>query len=251
MDLILNYFSSIEIYYFIVIAIIIGAITQSAVGIGFGISGSLIILVEPTMIPQCIVLMGTVLAFSNAFLSFNDILKKDLFFAFSGRIIGTFISIPLIIYTIGTNNFLIIFGLLLLITVGISAKKWSFKANMKNVSIAGACSGFMGTLTGIGGPPMGIVYQNSKSTNVVATLNMFFGVGALFSVIILTYIELITLKDVFKSLLLLPAVIVGIIIGRTDTVKNYVNVKFKKLILLICLICSLLVLSQAFISYQN
>lgn len=39
--------------------------------------------------------------------------------------------------------------------------------------------------------------------------------------------------------------------GRTDTVKNYVNVKFKKLILLICLICSLLVLSQAFISYQN
>jgi hypothetical protein len=68
---------------------------------------------------------------------------------------------------------------------------------------------------------------------------------------ILTYIELITLKDVFKSLLLLPAVIVGIIIGRTDTVKNYVNVKFKKLILLICLICSLLVLSQAFISYQN
>ena len=35
------------------------------------------------------------------------------------------------------------------------------------------------------------------------------------------------------------------------TVKNYVNVKFKKLILLICLICSLLVLGQAFISYQN
>ena len=66
-----------------------------------------------------------------------------------------------------------------------------------------------------------------------------------------TYSELITLKDVFKSLLLLPGVIVGIIIGRTDTVKNYVNVKFKKLILLICLICSLLVLGQAFISYQN
>jgi hypothetical protein len=247
--IIANYFSTVGIYYFAFFVIVIGAITQSAVGIGFGIPGCLLILVEPTMVPGCIVLMGTFLAFSNAFLSFNDILKKDLIFAFSGRIVGTFISIPLITLTIGTNNFLIIFGLLLLISVAVSAKKWNLKANMKNVAIAGTCSGFMGTLTGVGGPPMGIVYQNSKSINVVATLNMFFGVGALFSVIVLTYIDILTLNDAMKCLLLAPAVIIGIIIGRMNAVKNYVNVKFRKLILLVCLISALLVLIQAFISF--
>ena len=32
---------------------------------------------------------------------------------------------------------------------------------------------------------MAIVYQNSSARNVVATLNMFFGIGALFSVLLL------------------------------------------------------------------
>ena len=103
------------------------------------------------MVPGCIVLMGTFLAFSNAFLSYRDILKKDLIYSFSGRIVGTLISVPLILLTIGTKSFLIIFGVLLLITVFLSAKKWNLKASIKNITIAGMCSGFMGTLTGVGG----------------------------------------------------------------------------------------------------
>ncbi len=90
--------------------IVIGAITQSAVGIGFGIPACFLIILEPTMVPSCIVLMGTFLAFSNAFLSFKDIIKDDLIYSFSGRVVGTFISVPLISLTIGTKSYLIIFG---------------------------------------------------------------------------------------------------------------------------------------------
>ena len=99
---ILSYFSSIEFYYFALILIIIGAITQSAIGIGFGI-------------PACFLVL----------FSYRDILKKDLIYSFSGRIVGTLISVPLISLTIGTKSFLIIFGVLLLITVFLSAKKWN------------------------------------------------------------------------------------------------------------------------------
>ncbi len=249
MDIILNYFSSFEIYLVLLFCVFIGAISQSAVGIGFGIPGCILIMVDPSMIPTSIVLMGTFLAFSNAILSYSDILVKDLIYALSGRVIGTLISVPLISLTIGTNNFLIIFGLLLLITIPLTAKKWSIIASIKNITVAGFFSGFMGTLTGVGGPPMGIVYQNSKSTNVVATLNMFFGFGALFSVIVLANINLLDMLLVIKCLFLFPAVIIGIIFGRLKTVKNYVGVKFKSLILIVCTISALLVLGQAFISY--
>jgi|TARA_B100000315_G_C14481037_1_gene542907 uncharacterized membrane protein YfcA len=249
MDIILNYFSSFEIFLFSLLVVFIGAIAQSALGIGFGIPGCLLILVDPLMVPPAIVLMGTFLAFSNAFLSFRDILVKDLFFSLSGRVVGTLISIPLISLTYGTNNFLIIFGLLLLIAIPLTAKKWDLIASAKNVIIAGFCSGFMGTLTGVGGPPMGIVYQNSKSKNVVATLNMFFGFGALFSVIVLTYIGLLNFDIALKCLFLSPSVILGMIFGRLDAVKVYVNVKFKFLILIICTISAFLVLGQALISY--
>ena len=227
--------------------IVIGAITQSAIGIGFGIPACFLIILEPTMVPSCIVLMGTFLAFSNAFLSFKDIIKDDLIYSFSGRVVGTFISVPLISLTIGTKSYLIIFGLLLLITVFLSAKKWSIAATKKNVTIAGLCSGFMGTLTGVGGPPMAIVYQNSAAKNVVATLNMFFGIGALFSVLVLTYIDLINFREIMRCMLLAPGIIAGIILGRQKIVKDYVSINLKKLILIICFISAIIVLVQAFI----
>jgi len=244
---ILSYYPSLEFYYLAMFLIVIGAITQSAVGIGFGIPACFLIILEPTMVPSCIVLMGTFLAFSNAFLSFKDIIKDDLIYSFSGRVVGTFISVPLISLTIGTKSYLIIFGLLLLITVFLSAKKWSIAATKKNVTIAGLCSGFMGTLTGVGGPPMAIVYQNSDAKNVVATLNMFFGIGALFSVLVLTYIDLINFREIMRCLLLAPGIIAGIILGRQKIVKDYVSINLKKLILIICFISAIIVLVQAFI----
>ena len=244
---ILSYFPSIEFYSFALILIIIGAITQSAIGIGFGLPACFLVLFEPSMVPSCIVLMGTFLAFSNAFLSLKDVVKMDLAYSLSGRVVGSLISIPIISLTIGTKSYLIFFGVLLLITVFLSAKKWNAVANKKNITIAGSCSGFMGTLIGIGGPPMAIVYQNSSAKNVVATLNMFFGIGALFSVFLLIYIDLINFREVMRCLFLAPAVIIGIILGRRNVVKNYVNKNLKKLILIICFISALIVLGQALI----
>ncbi len=244
---ILSYFSSIEFYSFALILIIVGAITQSAIGIGFGVPACFLVLFEPSMVPSCIVLMGTFLAFSNALLSLKDVIKIDLAYSFSGRVVGSLISIPLISLTIGTKSYLLIFGILLLITVFLSAKNWNVVANKKNIAIAGACSGFMGTLIGIGGPPMAIVYQNKSAKNVVATLNMFFGIGALFSVLLLIYIDLINFREVMRCLFLAPAVIIGIILGRHKIVKNYVNKNLKKLILIICFISALIVLGQALV----
>ena len=104
---ILSYFSSIEFYYFALILILLGAITQSAIGIGFGVPACFLVLFEPSMVPSCIVLMGTFLAFSNALLSLKDVIKMDLAYSFSGRVVGSLISIPIITLTIGTKSYLV------------------------------------------------------------------------------------------------------------------------------------------------
>jgi len=126
---ILSYFSSIEFYYFALILIIIGAITQSAIGIGFGIPACFLVLFEPSMVPGCIVLMGTFLAFSNAFLSYRDVLKKDLIYSFSGRIVGTLISVPLISLTIGTKKLFNNFWLIAFNYSFLKCKKMEFKSD--------------------------------------------------------------------------------------------------------------------------
>jgi succinate dehydrogenase hydrophobic anchor subunit len=76
---------------------------------------------------------------------------------------------------------------------------------------------------------------------------MFFGIGALFSVFVLIYIDLINFREVMRCLLLAPGVIVGIVLGRQKIVKDYVNINLKKLILIICFVSAILVLTQAFI----
>ena len=85
---------------------------------------------------------------------------------------------------------------------------------------------------------------HSTAKNVVATLNMFFGIGALFSVFVLAYIDLINFVEVMRCILLAPGVLIGLILGRQTFVKNYVNMNLKKIILIVCFISALIVLGQ-------
>ena len=112
---ILGYFSSLDFYLIVLILIIFGAITQSAIGIGFGIPAGILVMLEPSMVPSCIILMGSFLALSNAMLSYKDIIKVDLIYSYTGRVIGSILAMPLIFLTLGTDYYLIIFGVLLLI----------------------------------------------------------------------------------------------------------------------------------------
>ena len=245
---ILGYFSSLDFYLIVLILIIFGAITQSAIGIGFGIPAGILVLLEPSMVPSCIILMGSFLALSNAMLSYKDIIKVDLIYSYTGRVIGSILAMPLIFLTLGTNYYLIIFGVLLLIATYLSAKKWNIVATKKNITIAGTASGLMGTLTGIGGPPMAIVYQNSSAPKVVATLNMFFGIGALFSVLLFVYFDLINLPEVMKSIYLVPGLVVGTYIGRRRIVREFVNRNLKNLIIAVCFISAFVIILDAILS---
>ena len=245
---ILVYFSSLDFYLIVLFLIIIGAITQSAIGIGFGIPAGILVMLEPSMVPSCIILMGSFLALSNAMLSYKDIIKIDLIYSYTGRVIGSILAMPLIFLTLGTDYYLIIFGLLLLIATYLSAKKWNIVATKKNITIAGTASGLMGTLTGIGGPPMAIVYQNSSAPKVVATLNMFFGIGALFSVLLFVYFDLINLPEVMKSIYLAPGLVVGTYIGRRRIVREFVNRNLKNLIIAVCFISAFVIILDAILS---
>ena len=107
----------------------------------------------------------------------------------------------------------------------------------------------MGTLTGIGGPPMAIVYQNSSAKKVVATLNMFFGIGALFSVLLFIYYDLINLPEVMKSIYLAPGLIIGTYIGRRKIIREFVNRNLKNLIIAVCFISAVVIILDAIISF--
>ena len=89
----------------------------------------------------------------------------------------------------------ILFGVLVLVGVGLSVSGLHPRQNRPNLVVAGAASGFMGTTTGIGGPPMALMFQKHRGPDLRASLARFFGIGSLVSLIPLLLFGQVHLAD--------------------------------------------------------
>ena len=60
---------------------------------------------------------------------------------------------------------------------------------------AGTLSGFMGTTSSIGGPPMALLYQGTEGIRLRGTLAVFFTIGVLISLVALTAVGRFGLRE--------------------------------------------------------
>ena len=98
---------------------------------------------------------------------------------------------------------------MVLIAVGLTAWAVAVPRNGWTLTGAGFVSGITGTATGIGGPPMGLVYQNAKGPQIRATLAMFFLFSAAQSLGILALLGKLPAQALTSGALLIPFLVVG------------------------------------------
>src|SRR5690606_18199825 len=79
----------------------------------------------------------------------------------------------------------------------------------RNLSIAGAVSGLMGTAVGIGGPPIALLFQRATGPEIRASLSRYFGAANVISILMLAVVGQMTLDDVATGVRLMPAVLAG------------------------------------------
>jgi uncharacterized protein len=104
-------------------------------------------------------------------------------------------------------------GIAVLVGVGISLTNLAVAINPASLLAAGFLSGAMASLTSVGAPPMGLLYQRQAFGHVRATLNAFFLFGAVASVAALILYGLIKPSDIGLTLALLPAIGLGTLLG--------------------------------------
>ena len=80
--------------------------------------------------------------------------------------------------------------------------------------LAGALSGLGGTTSGIGGPPMAVVFRRSGGPTIRSTLATFFAIGALLSLVSLTVVGEVSVARVLAGVLLVPPVAVGYLLAE-------------------------------------
>ena len=196
-------------YLLIYIVVILGSVCQGAISMGFGlIAAPILILINPDFVPAPMIMCGLTLSIFVLIKNkqYSDV--SALKFSLIGRFIGTFIAIG-IIYHISKEIFSIVFGIIILLAVIITRIKANWNLTPGKLFSAGIISGIMATLTSIGSPPMGLLYQNQKGKIIRGTLSGFFTVGAAVSLISLGFVGKVTLLELKLYLTIFPALVIG------------------------------------------
>lgn len=193
----------------VVFVIFIGSFIQSSIGFGLAIvAAPILFLIDPLYVPAPITISALTLSLANSYSHRRSISFRGLKFAILGRIPGT-ISGGFLLLWIDQQALALWLGLSVLAAVALSMSNIIFKANGKSLFCAGFLSGFMGTSTSIGGPPMALVMQHQENDFIRANLAAFFVVSCSMSLLMLFSIGRFGMEHIVISLPMMPATLAG------------------------------------------
>jgi len=215
------------------VVVVIASMPQSLTGMGFGIfAASSLLLIEPTLVPATVIVMGTLVASANALSRLQAIDVPELGLALLGRLSGIALAFPLLRLIPDRETFAALIAAVILLTVFLSALEIAPRKTAMSVFVAGTASGVSGTLTAVGAPPMGIVYQNDTREPASATLNAFFAIGGLMSAYAVWWHGWLAWRDVLLALALLPGLALGT--WLSGFLRGVADRNFRPAILAIC-----------------
>ena len=232
------------------VAITIGAIVQGSVGFGLAVlAAPLLALIEPRLLPGPMLLAGFVLGALMVYRDRESIHLGGIGWAILGRLGGTIVA-AVFFAGLPRDTMSVLFGVLVLLAVAMSASGVHVLPTRWTVLVAGTLSGFMGTITSIGGPPMALVYQAERGARIRGTLSGFFMVGTAGSVTALAVVGRFGRSELLATLLLLPGILAGFTLS--SRVATYLDRgRIRPVILILSTIAGLAVLARSLLALQG
>ena len=191
------------------LVIFIGSYVQSSIGFGLAIiAAPFLFFIDPLYVPAPITVSAFTLSLANAAKHWHSISFDGLKFAIIGRIPGT-IAGGLLLFWISQEQLALWLGISVIVAVVLSLGNVAFKPTPGALFSAGFLSGFMGTSSSIGGPPMALVLQHQENDFIRANMAAFFCVSCLMSLLMLATIDRFRIEHILISLPLMPATLLG------------------------------------------
>jgi uncharacterized membrane protein YfcA len=185
-----------------------GACVQGAVGFGSSlVAAPLLVLIDPVFVPGPIAVAGVSL-------NFLIIRRRDaapdpgLSVAVAGLLPGT-AAAALTLAVLPERGLSILFALLVLAAVVTSAIGLELARTRRTLGVAGVASGFMGTIAGISGPPIALVYQRLDGPTLRATLGRYFLIASVLSLAAVAIVGRFGIDELWASAALVPGTLAG------------------------------------------
>jgi uncharacterized protein len=201
-------------YALIATTVLAAAFVQGSTGLGFAmISGPVIGMLEPVLLPVFLLIQMIPL---NGYITWRErgaMDKAGVTWISAGRAAGTFGGLWILLL-VTTHQLSLLIGVSTVLAAVATLAAPSFQPGRAAYITAGLVTGVTETSTGIGGPPLALVYQHRPGPVLRSTVAACFLIGEVISLLILSISGTITQQQVLTALALLPAVVVGGLLSR-------------------------------------
>ena len=216
-----------------VLVIFVGSYVQSSIGFGLAIiAAPLLYFIDPLYVPAPITICALTLSVANAVKLRKSISFAGLKFAILGRVPGTVAGGFLLLW-IDQRSLALWLGVSVIAAVGLSLANIMLRPTAPAMFSAGFLSGFMGTSSSIGGPPMALVLQHEDNDFIRANLAAFFIISCLMSLAMLVMVDRFGWLHVQISMPLIPATLMGYLVAM-KTLHLISHKRLRTVSLLLC-----------------
>lgn len=186
-----------------------GACLQGVSGVGFGMfAAPILAIVDPELVPGPMLFLGLIIAVLAVIREHQSLDMKGLGYALVGRI-PTSLAAAAMIGLLPVRIVSILFALVILAGVAMSLSRLDMRPSPARLFGAGCVSGFMGTLTSVGLPPIALMYQHAPKATLRASLGGFLIFGTLISIAALSAAGRFSLHDVALGAWLIAPLYLG------------------------------------------
>ena len=197
----------------IVAVVTLAACVQGCIGFGMAlIAAPILVLVDPALVPGPLMASGLLLV---SLVALRDRAHADLEtvrWAILGNVGGAAAG-AWVLTLLDASGFSLLFGLLVLVGVALSASGLHVRVSRGSTLGAGMLGGFMATTSAIGGPPVALVYQHSEAARFRGTLSTYFIASSLVGLIALSSVGRFGRAEMELALLLIPGQVVGFLLS--------------------------------------
>lgn len=201
------------------LAVIAGSVVQVTSGVGGGfIVVPLLAWIDLQLVPAPLVFASLSLSGLMALREWHAVDWRHIPIILAGLVPGSLFG-AWFLTSVPLDNLGLVFGTVILLAIIVTVSGWHIPLNRWTGVLIGAFSGAMGTSSGIGAPPLALLYQDQHGDRIRATLAVLYTAASLVILAMLFAFGKFGVREIQSGLLLVPGFVLGYLLANRWTLR--------------------------------